>query len=178
MPGIDDIFVRVIDDLEGPAYALTAAIGFLLGILLVASALMRLRSLAEGPRHDITGNGIAMRFVSGAMLVSLTATIVIGGTTLFNDGTNVSFQGLSYQSINPNVKLRAEKILSALFRFFNVCGWIFVMNSWRLFVKVADGDSHVAKETPYIHLGGGIALAYIVPFVKAVQTTFGWNIIT
>lgn len=178
MPGIDDIFVRLIDDLEGPAYQLIAAIGFLLGILLVASAFSRLRSLSDGPRHDITANGIAMRFVAGGMLVSLTASIVVGGTTLFNDGNNVAFQGLSYQSINPNVKLRAEKIISALIRFFNVCGWIFVMNAWRLFVKVSDGDSHVAKETPYIHLIGGIVLAYIVPFIKAVQVTIGWNIIT
>ena len=179
-PALDQYFINFILRVRGPLIKLIGIFGFFIGVIMEASALLRITKPGFTHGKGTPGGTVAM-LVIGAMLISLPATINIFEKTVFgvtqtNYAMDQSWEqaDLSYMSATTSGSAaRNARVLSAInaaFQYIRILGLIaFIRGLYLLKSAVDGGQSSIMSAS--LHMIGGVLAMNIAPLLRIFFAT-------
>ncbi len=172
--GLDIMFARFVNNIDGPVRQLVSITCFLLGMLLTASGIMRLiRQEQDGPRGP-TAMGTWITFVTAAVLFAFPQVMDAITFSMFADGVGNINPVLAYGvDSQTDIYKSAQRTMEAVFLFAQLVGWVSFIRGFVILRKVADGSSRSSTTAAFTHIIGGALAVNLAPFVRVVQHTVG-----
>jgi hypothetical protein len=177
-PALDQYFINFILRVRGPLIKLIGIFGFFIGVIMEASALLRITKPGFTHGKGTPGGTLAM-VVIGAMLMSLPATINVLEGSIFNTTQTRMVQSwdqsdLSYMSATSSSSAaRNARVLSAInaaFQYIRILGLIALIRGLYLLKSAVDGgQSSMLSAT--LHMVGGVLAMNIAPVLRIFFAT-------
>jgi hypothetical protein len=170
--GLDKMMARFVQNVRGPMQFLIWALGAVLGMFFMITALVRMARGAaqDGPRGSL-GSGTLMRLIIGSILFSTAATSDIFATSLFG-GNVYKFTGLSITGIPAASLTQATQAVAAILIFIQIIGFMAFMRGFLMLRALADGNNGVSTGAAFTHILGGALAINISSTLRALEYTF------
>lgn len=171
---LDQYFINFILNVREPLVLTLGILSWLLGVIMVVSALIRVSK--PGFVHGKgTPSGTFAMLIIGAMLVSLPATIKSIEQTIFKASQNELDQSwsesdLSYMKKGGEANERVLKAINAAFQYIRILGLIaFIRGLYLLKTAVDGGQASILMAS--MHLIGGVLAMNVAPVVRIFHKT-------
>jgi hypothetical protein len=173
---LDKYFINFIVDIRGPLLILLILVSWIIGLLMIISALIRITKPGFVNKNG-TATGTIMMLIIGAMLMSLPATINMIEMTIFGDTQiNVDSQAysaaedLSYLDANDEKTTAIVKAINAAFQYIRILGLIAFIRGLYLLKTAVDGGQ-ASTFAASLHIIGGVLAMNIAPVIRIFKET-------
>lgn len=175
--GLDQLLLRLANDVVGPGKALLATLAYIMAIYYAIQGILRIiRKGEEGPRGP-SGTNIMMCFVLCGVFVQLGGTMDAFANSLFAGGRASATATLAYTVGSQEMTQHVNNVMSALFGFVSLVGWAFFMKGWVILESVSNGNSQSSQTSGWIHIFGGVLAVNLTDFLAYLQGSLQINIL-
>lgn len=172
MTGVAEALVSLVGDITAPLLLLVAAVCWILAACAFMAGALRLIQHAAGGRPP-SGLGTAMWFVVAVVLLRLPAWIGSAGRTLFGAAPSNAQVTLGYGGRSADWSGTIEAVLAIV----SLIGLIAVIRGLFALRAAADGNGRETVGGAAMHILGGVCAWHIAPFIAAIQTTLGVDVL-
>jgi len=172
--GLDDVLNCFMTDIYGPMNVIITVFGLIAGIILIMIGISRLIKGAQEGAKAPGGLGTILTFITGGVLLSITANVKAISTSLFGEGEATTFAELAYtEGMSAEEVQHANTVIASILMFLVIVGFISVVRGIFILRNVGEGGQQASMMAAVTHLIGGGLAVNLGPLLTAVQTTLG-----
>ncbi len=172
--GLDEMVVKMMQNIGHPTELLLVAFCYISGIGLLLVAISRLtKRMEEGPRGP-AGIGTLMTFISAGALLSFPDMIGAFTTSMFGDTSVMTKASISASVISSSADAdKITTVIEGVMAFVMLVGYIAFIRGWFVLKAFADGQNGATLAQGLTFLFGGALAINLGELINVLQTTVG-----
>ncbi len=178
---LDEMLMNFVNNIKGPIGSLISLVSIILGAAMVFWNMVRLSRFGADAKSN-TLTPILANLVIGAMLLAIGQTLDVSLGTLFGDGMNqrdvVRYSSIAYAPGGSFNMDRFNNAVSAVFTFLYIVGLLSFVRGFIVLRNALDGQGQATKGQAFTHIIGGTLLVNMPGFIKVIERTMGFQILS
>jgi len=176
---LDKMMQSFVANIYSASFSMVSMLGAGIGIYLIVKGLLKAAKIGSDPKAG-SPHAIAVNFVMGALLVSIsslldtTLTSVFGSSTIASFSNIINWSNITGSSIDTT---NADRTVYAILKFVQIIGIIGFLRGWLIIKTAVEGTGQATVPQGATHIIGGTMAMNIPQMLKILNNTFGLNII-
>lgn len=174
--GLDGMVTNLVSNIARPAYFGIEIFCYIAGALLILFAMQRLVRTAQDQQRGPLGFGTITTFLVAGILLSLPQFLGTINTTIFGAAgalTKIDLLSLASAGVDTAQREAATRVLSAIFAFMAIIGFLSVVRGLFILKAFADGNGQATMMSVVTHIVAGALAINLGAFVNAIQQSLG-----
>lgn len=171
--GLDGLVMNMVMNIKSPMVFMLSVISILIGIFLVAMALIKASKFGQNPKASVPN--IIANLVIGTILYTVGTSLNTILATVFGTSA-IAGPGVVVNAIAFDFGADTQPFQAAVYAaltFFQLVGMIAFIRGWLILKDAVEGHSQKTVAQGLTHIFGGVCAVNIYAFLQAMDTTFG-----
>lgn len=171
--GMDEMIVKLMQDISGPLEGLLTAFTYISAIALLLVGISRLtKRMDDGPRGP-AGMGTIMTFLASGALFSFGSSMGVFTTSIFGDTSIMTRSTITSTALSSADALKIQPVIEAVMVFVMLVGYIAFIRGWFVLKAFADGQNGATMAQGLTFLFGGALAINLGELINMIQATLG-----